>query len=79
MATSHAAKDDLSVEKMGDYQGQMAELPDGYTANFESIPAGMGGPELFEGLPDDTCQSPHWGYVFKGKFKRHTQTEARTW
>jgi len=69
MATSHASKDDLSVEKMGDYQGQMAELPDGYTANFETIPAGMGGPDLFKGLPDDACQCPHWGYLFKGKFK----------
>jgi hypothetical protein len=38
----------------------MAELPDGYTVNFESIPAGMGGPELFTGLPDDACQSPQW-------------------
>ena len=69
MATSHASKADLSVETMGDYRGRMAELPDGYTANFESIPAGMGGPDLFKGLPDDACQSPHWGYLFKGKFK----------
>jgi hypothetical protein len=22
---------------------------------------------LFAGLPDDRCQSPHWGYVIKGK------------
>ena len=21
---------------------------------------------LFKGLPDDRCQSPHWGYVIKG-------------
>jgi hypothetical protein len=24
-------------------------------------------PELFEGLPDDRCPCPHWGYVFKGR------------
>lgn len=23
--------------------------------------------ELFRGLPDDRCQSPHWGYVFRGR------------
>jgi quercetin dioxygenase-like cupin family protein len=22
---------------------------------------------LLKGLPDDRCQCPHWGYVFKGK------------
>ncbi len=22
---------------------------------------------LFQGLPDDRCQCPHWGYVIKGK------------
>ena len=27
---------------------------------------------LFVGLPDDKCQSPHWGYVFKGKLVYHT-------
>jgi len=69
MATSHGSKDDFPLEEMGDYKGQMSELPDGYTVNFESIPAGMGGPELFKGLPEDACQSPHWGYLFKGKFK----------
>jgi uncharacterized RmlC-like cupin family protein len=22
---------------------------------------------MLKGLPDDSCQCPHWGYVFKGK------------
>ncbi len=69
MTRSHGSKDDFPVEEMGDYKGAMGELPDGYIANFESIPAGMGGPDLFKGLPDDACQTPHWGYLFKGKFK----------
>src|SRR5215204_5064407 len=76
MATSHGSKDDFPLEEMGDYKGQMSELPDGYTVNFESIPAGMGGPELFKGLPEDACHSPHWGYLFKGKFKA-TYTDGR--
>jgi hypothetical protein len=68
MAETHASKDQLPAETMGDYEGRMAQFGD-YTANFETIPAGMGGPDLFKGLPDDACQSPHWGYLFKGKFK----------
>ena len=68
MTTSHGSKDDFPLEEMGDYKGQMAELPDGYTVNFESIPAGMGGPELFKGL-GRCLPAPHWGYLFKGKFK----------
>jgi hypothetical protein len=68
MAESHASKDQLDAETMGDYEGRMAQFGD-YYANFETIPGGMGGPDLFKGLPDDACQSPHWGYLFKGKFK----------
>jgi hypothetical protein len=39
----------------------------GYTVNFTSIRQEMDLAPLLKGLPDDRCQSPHWGYVFKGK------------
>lgn len=26
---------------------------------------------FFKGLPDDRCQSPHWGYVLKGQLRFH--------
>ncbi|MBI2304515.1 MAG: cupin domain-containing protein [Chloroflexi bacterium] len=39
------------------------------SVDFESIRAPMDTTELFKGLPDDRCQCPHWGYVFKGKFR----------
>ncbi len=66
----HASKDQLSVETMGDYEGRMTQFGE-YYVNFESIPAGFppGGEKAFKGLHDDACQCPHWGYVFKGKFK----------
>jgi hypothetical protein len=66
----HASKDELSVERMGDYQGRMTQFGD-YNVAFESLPAGFPpNPEqIFKGLPDDACQCAHWGYVFKGKFK----------
>jgi hypothetical protein len=39
----------------------------GYTASFTTFHADMDHAALFKGLPDDRCQSPHWGYVLKGK------------
>lgn len=41
------------------YWGDMA------AAYFE-LPAGTDFSPLFEGLPDNACQCPHWGYVIKG-------------
>jgi hypothetical protein len=31
-----------------------------------SLPAGVDFTPLFEGLPGDMCQCPHWGYVIEG-------------
>jgi hypothetical protein len=39
---------------------------DGYTVNFTSFREDIDGTPLMKGLPDDRCQCPHWGYVFKG-------------
>lgn len=36
---------------------------------FEAFPAGTDTTPLFKGLPDDRCQCPHWGYLFKGKMR----------
>jgi hypothetical protein len=30
-----------------------------------------------KGLPDDRCQCPHWGYLFKGKVRMHTAEGVR--
>lgn len=40
---------------------------EGYTIQFLSFREDADGTPLMKGLPDDSCQSPHWGYVFKGK------------
>ena len=47
-------------------QGRYAEL-DGYTVGFESYPEGSDPAPLFQGLPDDRCQCPHWGVVQNGQ------------
>jgi hypothetical protein len=42
------------------------ELGD-YTVGFETFHTEMDPAPLFKGLPDDRCQSPHWGYVLRGR------------
>ncbi len=39
----------------------------GYTMNFVSIRLPMDLAPLLKGLPSDSCQCPHWGYLFKGR------------
>jgi hypothetical protein len=61
-----ARKDGMDAEAVGDYESRSAELGE-YTASFETMPQGFAPPaELFKGLPDDACHSPHWGYLTKG-------------
>jgi hypothetical protein len=48
------------------YEGHFAEL-EGYTVAFETFSDGGDMAPLFRGLPDDRCQSPHWGVVLKGR------------
>ncbi|MGB9113596.1 MAG: hypothetical protein WCF24_12835 [Acidimicrobiales bacterium] len=62
------AKDDLPVVSMGAYQAQWAQW-EGYALAFERVPGGFppGGEAAWEGLPEDLCQCPHWGYLVKGK------------
>jgi hypothetical protein len=40
---------------------------DGYTVSFTSVLEDIDATPLMKGLPEDRCQCPHWGYVFKGK------------
>jgi mannose-6-phosphate isomerase-like protein (cupin superfamily) len=53
----------------GDYgpvSDRNEELDD-YTVNFVTFHEDVDGTPLMKGLPDDRCQSPHWGYVIKGR------------
>jgi hypothetical protein len=54
------------VEDAGVMVGHYGEL-DGYTVGFEHFRQTADAAPLFKGLPDDRCQSPHWGYVVKGR------------
>ena len=34
-----------------------------------ALPAGLDATPLLEGLPDDRCPCPHWGYVVRGRVR----------
>jgi hypothetical protein len=49
---------------------QARAVPGGeMTIAFERLSAGVETAPLFKGLPDDACQSPHWGYVISGRLR----------
>jgi hypothetical protein len=62
------AKDDVPAREIGPYRAQWVEWAD-HAIAFEVVPAGFppGGDVAWDGLPDDLCQCPHWGYLIKGK------------
>ena len=53
------------VEQHGPVEDRHEDL-DGYTVNFVSFSEDIDGTPMLKGLPDDSCQCPHWGYVFAG-------------
>ena len=62
-----ASRDTASqVQDMGVMEGRYEELG-GYTVGFERFREDADATPLFAGLPDDRCQSEHWGYVVSGK------------
>jgi hypothetical protein len=62
-----ASKETASkVEDMGVMVGHYEELG-GYTVGFETFREDADAAPLMKGLPDDRCQSPHWGYVVSGR------------
>ena len=58
------------AEDMGVMEGRYHDLG-GYTVAFETFREDADGTPLFRGLPDDRCQSPHWGYVVSGRITFH--------
>src|SRR5262249_44511469 len=75
-----ASKETASrVEDMGVMEGRYEELG-GYTVGFETFHQDAAATPIFRGLPDDRCQSPHWGYVVSGQltFKFADRDEVYT-
>jgi len=57
------AVDHVAAEGFEGHYGEAADI----TIGFESYTADADLAPLFAGLPDDRCQSRHWGYVLRGK------------
>ena len=57
------------TESMEGFEGHYENFDGGYTVGFESYGADADMALVFQGLPDDACQSEHWGYLFKGSFR----------
>jgi len=51
---------------------RLQELGGGMSTSFIRLPRGADlGPAL-KGLPGDSCQCPHWGYIFSGRLQMRT-------
>jgi hypothetical protein len=74
-----ASKDSASqVQHVEGIVDDRAEELGGYTVSFDSFLGDLDGAPMLRGAPNDQCQCPHWGYVFKGKmtfrFGDHEET-----
>ncbi|HVV57783.1 MAG TPA: hypothetical protein VHC45_05425 [Gaiellaceae bacterium] len=61
-----ASKDTAAQVDLGAVETRTAELGE-YLVEFATFRADADGAPFFRGLPDDRCQSPHWGYVLRGR------------
>lgn len=57
------------VEDIGILETRTEELGDGYLVEFSTFRADADATPFFKGLPDDRCQSQHWGYVLSGRVR----------
>lgn len=57
--------DTSTVYEMEGFEGRYEDL-DGTTVGFENYSEDADPAPLFQGLPDDRCQCPHWGVVVRG-------------
>ena len=58
------------VERMPGFAGRYVEA-DGFVLGLESFDEPTDFTPMYRGLPDDLCQSHHWGYVIKGRMIFH--------
>jgi hypothetical protein len=58
------------VESLPGFEGRYVEA-DGYVLGLESFEQPADFTPMYRGLPDDLCQSHHWGYVIKGRMIFH--------
>ncbi len=57
----------------GGIEVRVREIGGGMSTSFITLPAGADLGPAFEGLVDDACQCPHWGYILSGKLLMRTK------
>ena len=60
------AKSEVQAQRQGADTVWAANL-DGYHVNIVKVGGDVDLAPLLQGLPDDQCPSPHWGYVIAGR------------
>ncbi|WP_326688492.1 MULTISPECIES: hypothetical protein [unclassified Streptomyces] len=55
---------------------RLGEIGGDMSVAFIRLREGMDMTPALRGLPGDMCQARHWGYVFKGRVKIHTEHGA---
>jgi mannose-6-phosphate isomerase-like protein (cupin superfamily) len=60
------SRESAQVDDFGPAEDRHEDLA-GYTTSFTTIRQDADLAPMLKGLPDDRCQCPHWGYVFKGR------------
>jgi hypothetical protein len=57
------------IAQVNDYEvvEERVEDVDGTTIQFLTFREDVDATPLMRGLPNDRCNCPHWGYVFKGR------------
>jgi hypothetical protein len=65
----HPMKELPLVEDYGEgFRSHLVEWG-GMIVSYETFPKGVDATPLFKDLPEDMCQSPHWGYILKGRVR----------
>ena len=54
------------VEHVGPVEDRHEDVH-GYTIDFVSFSDDIDATPIMQGLPNDNCSCPHWGYVLKGR------------
>jgi hypothetical protein len=52
------------------YEARWVEMGE-FTAAFETVRLDHDASPMFKGLPDDSCQCPHWGVMISGRMTLH--------
>jgi hypothetical protein len=60
------------------FEGHYEDFDGGYTVGFETFDEDVDLTPRLKGLPDDLCQSPHWGYVVKGRLTYKSDDREET-